>query len=286
MVGTHGTYLVGQRVVGLIAVNENIAILSMWHPHLHHCVRQHCLIVIILISIGSIVPETALILLEHQLVLRHPCIQNMVGHKHVQRIVAIGVVISSADADTVLTDIIIPVGTIAINLISILNEVLKTIDTIAAHDLVRFCKDGIAHLADLLRRQFAGIVLTGNLRELVGFVLLKLQERVCQTCGLECLIEDGVVLGTVQIVASRLLLSRNDIINNMYNTVGCLMVGADDRCLVVEHGATNRVEGHLELIAQQCRHLGVRQQVDCRTDIGRQVVTNQVQTEFLGQALQ
>ena len=227
--------------------------------------REHGLIIIVWLAAIAVVPLTGrdgytCLFLEHQLILRHPCVKNMVGHEHVQGIEAVGIVVAGADFLSRLADHVIPGSRTSILLIGISHQIVKTIDAILTHDIVRLRKDREPDLAlrGTIERLTIGVLGVRSRQAVIAIlsggvlvVLTGLGDRIGKPGALECLIEDRIIFQTFKDVTQDTGRLGNDLIHFLHVPIGHLdiLIGDDrsaikDRVTLLVHRGRDRTAEH------------------------------------------
>ena len=114
--------------------------------HLHQRIGKHRLQILIDQCL-----RTSGIGIEH-LVVRDAVTQDMITQEHIQHIGWVLIVLSRADGNVIVAVIVIPAfggSTILIDILRITEQVFNIVDAVLFQHFISFCKDGIAHLADI-----------------------------------------------------------------------------------------------------------------------------------------
>ena len=171
----------------------------------------------------------------------------MIGHKHIHHIKPIGIVVSCADLDTLLIDVVIPGTAVAVPLHTLLFQVGKTVDAGSAEHIIGLGKD--SPLDHTLLRVIDGITITvvvvvsqvvGDSRT-VRMVLAFNHEGIGKARCLKGGIEDAQVFLTLhtQLVVGGAVGTWNHVRADMQDAVDGLDITVENGRDVVKTGKTD-----------------------------------------------
>ena len=247
---TEHTESLGQCIVGQITVQPQIlGGLRVRFPYLQKRIGKHGLKILLrLIAEAEVPGGVGLgILLIDDAVDRHTGTQDMIGHKHIHHIKPIGIVVSCADLDTLLIDVVIPGTAVAVPLHTLLFQVGKTVDAGSAEHIVGLGKD--SPLDHTLFRVIDGITITvvvvvsqvvGDGRT-VRMVLAFNHEGIGKARCLKGGIEDAQVFLTLhtQLVVGGAVGTWNHVRADVQDAVDSLDIAIENGRDVIKTGETN-----------------------------------------------